>query len=156
MFSLTARKQTRCPIDETGGFMWPAAWLKTNNRFRIKLNYRGRLLLRPWQRVIYRQQPTPSGRITIREKYYVPTNPRTVLQQANRALFAEAVDAWQSLDYEQEIYWNKLRYPEHMSGYNRFLRNYMNTHTPVLPNYRLKLNSDYFLKINTNYFAKIS
>lgn len=75
--------------------------------------------------VIYREQPTPNGRILIREKYFVPTDTWSQAKQDNRDKFALAVAEWNNLTIEQQIYWNKLRYPNHMSGYNRFIRNFM-------------------------------
>lgn len=68
---------------------------------------------------IYREQPLPEGRVTIREKYYVPYNPQTEEQQMWRAIFAAAVAYWQSLSMEEQIVWNKKKYPPHMTGYNR-------------------------------------
>ena len=76
---------------------------------------------------VYRNKPGPNGRVCVKQPYVISYNPRLPDQQFNRMLFAAAIDAWQDLTFEEEIYWNKLKYPAHMSGYNRFIRNYMLT-----------------------------
>jgi hypothetical protein len=60
-----------------------------------------------------------------KEKFYVPYNPQTPLQQANRAKLADAVLAWQCLTSEEKSAYNKRARGRHMSGYNLFIRNFM-------------------------------
>jgi hypothetical protein len=60
-----------------------------------------------------------------RLKFYRPTNPQTAPQQANRSKFALAVQAYQALTPEEKKAWRALKYPRFMSGYNRFLREFM-------------------------------
>ena len=60
-----------------------------------------------------------------KEKFYVPTNPQTEPQQANRQKFAGAVAGWQALTQEQKNQYNKLAIGRYMSGYNLFIRWYM-------------------------------
>jgi len=74
---------------------------------------------------IYREQPTPNGRIIIREKYYVPTQTWSQKKQDSQDAFSAAVAAWEGLTYEEQIVWNKLQYPENMAGRNRYIRWYM-------------------------------
>ena len=62
-------------------------------------------------------------------------SPRTHKQQANRTLIRDGVFAWQALTSLEKLYWNKKDYPRHMSGYNRFLRVYLNTHSPPVDLY---------------------
>lgn len=67
---------------------------------------------------------------TIQEKmpFYVPTNPQTGPQQANRQKLANAVIAWQNLTDEQKAGYNKEAIGKHMSGYNVFLSQYLYSH----------------------------
>ena len=60
-----------------------------------------------------------------RMKFYSTAGPRTVPQQANRSKLALGVSAWQSLTEEEKTVWNRKKTPRFMSGYNRFLRDYM-------------------------------
>ena len=60
-----------------------------------------------------------------REPYYIPKNPRTETQQANRQKLADGVLAWQSLTPEQKNQYNKNAIGKGMSGYNLFLHNYL-------------------------------
>lgn len=63
------------------------------------------------------------------ERYYVPTNPRTELQQEGRSMFRAAVASWQALSDEQKAAWNY--YQDHrrkrpvMSGYNLFISKFL-------------------------------
>jgi len=103
---------------------------------------------------VYRRQPTPHGIIVVHNKYYVPWNPRSDTQQQNRLKFANAVAAWKLLSAGEKDTWDHTRYPARMSGYNRFIRNYMATQPPpTLPNHLLKedgfhLQKDDSYKIN--------
>jgi len=60
-----------------------------------------------------------------KEKFYVPYNPRTEPQQANRMKFASAVAAWQALTPEQKELYNKKAANLNMSGYNLFISEFM-------------------------------
>lgn len=74
---------------------------------------------------IYQMRTRFGHRINVKEKFYVPTNPQTVPQQANRQDFADAVVAWQGLSDSQKQVYNKRARTRHMSGYNLFLRQKM-------------------------------
>lgn len=58
--------------------------------------------------------------------FYWPRNPRTVPQQARRTLFAAGVSTWQTLTGDQKDAYNKLARPRSMSGFNFFMREYLN------------------------------
>ena len=69
--------------------------------------------------------PRPSGRVHVRKRFYVPTNPQTVPQQANRTKFANAVSAWQILNAGQKEAYRIKSSGKHMSGYNLFIREFL-------------------------------
>ncbi len=57
--------------------------------------------------------------------YYYPYNPRTQLQQYNRQLLAYAVANWQSFTDDVKGYYNRLKYPNVMTGFNRYISFYL-------------------------------
>ena len=60
--------------------------------------------------------------------YVVPSNPRTPTQQANRNRIRIAVLAWQALSEQQKnSYRSKEPIVPIMSGYNFFIREYIET-----------------------------
>ena len=63
-----------------------------------------------------------------REPYYIPKNPRTETQQANRQKMTDGVQAWQALTDEQKAVYNKNAIGKRMSGYNLFLKQYLLSH----------------------------
>lgn len=77
---------------------------------------------------VYQQKQTKEGKRTSKMAYVIPTNPRTELQQANRAKFANAVSAWQVLDESTKAKYHRRATSLHMSGYNLFISEYLNTH----------------------------
>lgn len=66
------------------------------------------------------------------EKYHVPENPRTPTQQANRGLMYDAVYNWKHFDTNTKRYYNQMERPVHMSGYNRYIRMYLNATEPMI------------------------
>lgn len=74
---------------------------------------------------IYQKRPRKSGQIFVRMKHYIMNNPRTVNQQAQRTKMANAILAWRGLSFDEQISWNRKNFPAHMSGYNRFLRDFL-------------------------------
>jgi len=76
---------------------------------------------------IFQQRKCKDGKRTIKMKYYTPTNPQTIPQQANRSKFANAITAWQSLTLTQKEGYNERAKYKQYSGYNLFIREYMNT-----------------------------
>ena len=73
----------------------------------------------------YCRRRTWHGIIWIVTKPWIPTNPQTAKQQAWRQKLADAVAAWQGMNQTTKDYYNKLAYPVHMSGYNRFIHYYL-------------------------------
>jgi|GEM_PF-1307656 len=68
--------------------------------------------------------------------YVVPRNPDTEEQRENRALFADAVMAWQALSKEDKEYYNNLAIRRGKGrGYNLFLSMYMKGETGTLRGY---------------------
>ncbi len=67
---------------------------------------------------------------TVQEKmeFYVPTNPQTGPQQANRQKMTDGVAAWKALTPEQQAVYNKNAIGKEMSGYNLFLSEYLFSH----------------------------
>lgn len=61
--------------------------------------------------------------------YAVPRNPRTELQQKNRALFAEAMASWKTLNPEEKYYYRKRTQKLAMHPHNLYIREYMKTHS---------------------------
>jgi hypothetical protein len=127
-FSLTAHGKTSCPVDDSDFTLDDSKFIGLENGKALLQEDGKKIELEWYYKAIYREQPCWFGRITIREKYYTPFNPNSTPQQENRQLFADAVAAWQALSFTDQVSWNKLLYPTHMSGYNRFLRNYLITH----------------------------
>ena len=77
---------------------------------------------------IYQQRKCKEGKITIKMKFYTPRNPRTENQQANRAIFAAAVAAYQLLTAEQKMAYHKRAVGKKFTGYNLFITEYMSSH----------------------------
>ena len=74
---------------------------------------------------IYQIRTRYGRRVQSLEKYYVPTNPQTVPQQANRAKFTSAVTAWQNLTSTQKEVYNKQAKYKSLSGYNLYISLYL-------------------------------
>lgn len=64
----------------------------------------------------------------IREDYYVPTNPQTESQQANRQKLTNGVTAWQALTSSAKSVYNERAKYKKLSGYNLFLKEYLLSH----------------------------
>ena len=73
---------------------------------------------------IYQMRMTKRGKVPIKMKFYTPTNPQTVAQQANRAKFAAGMAAWSALTPEQKLAYNKSSRKRQMFGWGYFLREY--------------------------------
>lgn len=70
-----------------------------------------------WGKIIQEKMP-----------YYVPTNPQTGAQQANRQKIANAVALWQTLTDEQKEVYNEKAKGKDYSGYNLYLSEYLLSH----------------------------
>jgi len=60
-------------------------------------------------------------------KHYLPKNPKTTDQEANREKFKNAVQSWQSLEEEEKEEWREKAKKKNlnMSGYNLYISLYM-------------------------------
>jgi len=72
------------------------------------------------------------GAFKVVAKYYYPENPRTGLQQGNRSVFYDAVKNWQGFDIPTRQYYNAIKYPGVMSGYNHYIRKYLRALFPMI------------------------
>lgn len=74
---------------------------------------------------IYQMRKCLEGKIPIKMKFYRPTNPRTIKQQANRIKLRDAVIAWSLLtDAEKNVYHERAK-SWHYWGYHLFVSEYM-------------------------------
>lgn len=77
----------------------------------------------------YTGAPPPKNRVYfVKMRSYAPTNPRTVEQQAHRAVFADAVAAWAALTDEEKTTYNRLASKRGRVGRNLFMSEYLRTH----------------------------
>ena len=77
---------------------------------------------------IFQTRHNKGNQLTARTRYVVPVNPRSISQQANRSKFSDAVSAWQGLSSDERVWYNKRAFGKTMSGYNLFLKHYLNSH----------------------------
>ena len=73
---------------------------------------------------IYQMRMTRRGKVPIKMKFYVPANPQTVPQQANREKFATAMTEWGDLTPEQKGVYNVRAKKRMMFGWGLFIREY--------------------------------
>ena len=74
---------------------------------------------------IYRRFTQGPVRRIVKNRYYIPKNPRTVPQQARRAVYAAGVAAWQALTDPQKEVYNQRAKGRPYSGYNLFMQEYL-------------------------------
>lgn len=77
---------------------------------------------------IYQTRHSAGREFTAQMEYYWPRNPRTVLQQAQRAKYAGGVAAWLLLTDLQKAVYNERVKLGHGSGYNLFVSEYLLSH----------------------------
>jgi len=77
---------------------------------------------------IYQVRNWGKHQVVVKEKLYVPTNPQTETQQANRQKMTDAVAAWQALTSSQQNQYNQRAKYKSYSGYNLYLREYLLSH----------------------------
>lgn len=77
---------------------------------------------------VYRQRKYPGETRAYREPHYIPYNPRTETQQANRQKMTDGVLAWQGLPDPEKKLWRIKAVGEKMTGFNLFLSDYLLTH----------------------------
>jgi len=74
---------------------------------------------------IYQVRTQGGKQQTIKSPFYIPANPQTPTQQANRQKYAAGILAWQNLTTEQkEAYNQRVKY-KNLSGYNLYLKEYL-------------------------------
>lgn len=73
---------------------------------------------------IYQMRMTKTGKRPIKMKFYTPTNPQTVPQEANRAKFAAAMAAWMALTLSEKQAYNIRAKRRRMFGWGLFVREY--------------------------------
>ncbi len=76
---------------------------------------------------IYQMRMTKRGKVPVKMKFYTPTNPRTVPQQANRTKFATAMAAWMALTPADKAVYNARAKKRNMFGWGLFIREYYST-----------------------------
>lgn len=77
---------------------------------------------------IYQMRMTKTGKRPIKMKFYVPTNPQTVPQEANRTKFATAMAEWMSLTAPQKQAYTDRAKKRNMFGHGLFIREYYQSH----------------------------
>lgn len=73
---------------------------------------------------IWQMRMTKRGKVPIKMKFYTPTNPQTVPQQANRTKFANAMTAWGALSSGDKAVYNARAKKRQMFGWGLFIREY--------------------------------
>ena len=74
---------------------------------------------------IYQVRTRWGGHVQVKMKFYTPANPQTVPQQAHRALFADAVSAWQVLNDDEKNAYDEEAEGLPLSGFNLFMKEYL-------------------------------
>jgi len=65
-------------------------------------------------------------------KYYYPENPRSGEQQGWRSVMYDGVYNWRGFDDSIKNFYNIKKLPKQMSGYNRYLRLYLEANYPMI------------------------
>ena len=77
---------------------------------------------------IYQRRTRYNRRILVRERYYIPSNPRTAPQTAVRNTFANGMSSWASLTQEQKNVYNTRAKEYYMHGVNLYMREWLRSH----------------------------
>jgi hypothetical protein len=77
---------------------------------------------------IYRVRSIKGTERTEKMPFYVPSNPRTLAQQANRQKFADAMLAWKNLTELEKERYNKEAKSKMLFGWNVFIKEYFAMH----------------------------
>ena len=98
----------------------------------------GRNLLNPIYYSIkgwnYEMRRTWHGIQAVAKHGTLPPDPSSPEQLGNWDKFSEAIQTWQLMSQPQKEIYNKLKYPEHTSGYNKFISWYLRS-KPTMPVY---------------------
>ena len=73
---------------------------------------------------VYQKRIAGGRSYTVRMRYYRPTNPQSVPQQANRAKFSAAMSAWGGLTAGEKSAYNERAKKRQMFGWGLFIREY--------------------------------
>ena len=74
---------------------------------------------------IYQQRKCREGKITIREKFYVPTQTWSQAKEDSQNKFKAAISAYQILTESEKLVYHRRAVGMHLSGYNLFIKEYM-------------------------------
>jgi len=77
---------------------------------------------------IWQMRMTKRGKVPVKMKFYTPTNPQSVAQEANRAKFASAMSAWTALTSGEKAAYTIRAKRRNMFGWGLFVRNYYQSH----------------------------
>lgn len=77
---------------------------------------------------IYQVRTRYNRKTCVKQRYYMPKDPKSTAQVTRRTVFASAVLAWQALTDEQKQVYRKRAYCKPKSGYNIFLGEYLKAH----------------------------
>jgi len=75
----------------------------------------------------YQLQQCREGKISCRRKFQNTNTDGTPARLVCRSKFADAIVAWQNLTTEQKAVYNKRAIGRHKSGYNLFIKEFMQT-----------------------------
>lgn len=81
-----------------------------------------------WYAGIYQKMYAGGKPYISRKKFNWGSNPQTIPQQVWRSVLADGVLAWQALSAPQKKVFSDRSHGLQMSGYNLFLREYLNSH----------------------------
>ena len=73
---------------------------------------------------VWQMRMTKKGKVPILMKFYEPSNPQTIPQQANRNKFATAMSLWSNLTPTQKQVYNERAKKKNIYGSNLFVREY--------------------------------
>ena len=127
LYKLTA-KQKKSRLHKTVFSINPYGRLGYTNADRLKLRtYADALLTNPYAGIYRRRRRR--GKLYIQKApFYEPTNMQTEPQQAWRGIFSNACFAYKSLAPNQKLFYNKWGSVYKMSGWNKFISEYMKEH----------------------------
>lgn len=89
--------------------------------------YNEALLTNPYAGIFQRRK-YGKKKMIVQEKFYWPSNPQTVPQQAWRAVFTAGVDAYHALSPVIKERYRLAGQKYKMTGYNNFLSDYLKEH----------------------------
>ena len=76
---------------------------------------------------IYQRRHGKGKVLYARLNFYNPSNPKTILQQANRTKFASGMTVWSNLTQNEKEVYNERAKTYQLHGVNLFLKEYLNS-----------------------------